>query len=282
MPPKPSPRPTTVSMQRRTALLAAAAATALAACGGGGSSSDEPPAEPVGEVINSSLRSEATGGSYAIRVYLPPAYATGTAILPTIYVTEGDALYGSSGLAPTRFDTFKQVMQRRGTQAILVGIGGTAQRGTDFLLPGAAVYLNFITKELAPSIERQYRADPKRRALSGLSHGGYFVVAALVIEGMAGPLSFSHYLSTESSVGGHGDARAFLAYEKQLDGKPLPATLFLTGAINGNTVLIVNPLYTQMAAQSNPGLTLLRAEYNASHVGADVPAFEDALQRFFP
>ncbi|EJE54161.1 enterochelin esterase-like enzyme, partial [Acidovorax sp. CF316] len=260
----------------------AAAATALAACGGGGSSSDEPPAEAVGQVINSSLRSEATGGSYAIRVYLPPAHAAGTAPLPTIYVTEGDALYGSSGLAPTRFDTFKQVMQRRGTQAILVGIGGTAQRGTDFLLPGAAVYLNFITKELAPSIERQYRADPKRRALSGLSHGGYFVVAALVIEGMAGALSFSHYLSTEASVGGHGNATSFLAYEKQLDGKPLPATLFLTGATNGNTVLIGNPLYAQMAAQSNPGLTLLKAEYNASHVGADVPAFEDALARFFP
>lgn len=279
--PQPTPRPI-VSMPRRTALLAAAAATALAACGGGGSSSDEPPAEAVGQVINSSLRSEATGGSYAIRVYLPPAHAAGTAPLPTIYVTEGDALYGSSGLAPTRFDTFKQVMQRRGTQAILVGIGGTAQRGTDFLLPGAAVYLNFITKELAPSIERQYRADPKRRALSGLSHGGYFVVAALVIEGMAGALSFSHYLSTEASVGGHGNATSFLAYEKQLDGKPLPATLFLTGATNGNTVLIGNPLYAQMAAQSNPGLTLLKAEYNASHVGADVPAFEDALARFFP
>ncbi len=108
------------------------------------------------------------------------------------------------------------------------------------------------------------------------------MVAALVIEGMAGALSFSHYLSTESSAGGHGDGRTFLAYEKQLDGKPLPATLFLAGATSDNTVPIVNPLYTQIAAQSNPGLALLRAEYNTSHVGADVPAFEDALQHFFP
>lgn len=267
-------------MGRRSALLALAAASALAACGGGGSSS-EPPVEPVGQVVNSTLKSESNGFTYAIQVYLPQSYATGTTALPVIYVTEGDAPYGSTTAAIARFDSFKQVMQRRGTQAILVGISGTAQRNTDFLLPGATRYLNFITKELAPSIERQYRADPKRRALSGLSHGGYFVVAALVLEGLAGTLSFSHYLSTESSIGAHGDVAGFLAFEKQLDGKPLPTTLFLTGAIAGNTVLIGNPLYAQMAAQSNPGLMLLRAEYNASHVGADVPAFEDALQRFF-
>lgn len=278
----------TIPMGRRTALIALAAAAALTACGGGGGGDDTPPPAPpetVGQVINSSLRSESVGSTYAIQVFLPQSYATGTTALPVIYATEGDAPYGTASFGNTaisRFDTFKQVMQRRGTQAILVGIGGTAQRGNDFLLPGATKYLNFITRELAPSIERQYRADPKRRALSGLSHGGYFVIAALVLEGQAGALSFSHYLSTESSVGAHGDAVSFLAFEKQLDGKPLPATLFLTGASAGNTVLIGNPLYAQMAAQTNPGLTLLRAEYNTTHVGADVPAFEDALKRFFP
>lgn len=277
-----------IPMGRRTALITLAAAAALSACGGGGGDDTPPPAPPekVGQVINSSLRSESVGSTYAIQVFLPQSYATGTTALPVIYATEGDALYGRDAISNTaisRFDTFKQVMQRRGTQAILVGIGGTAQRSTDFLLPGASKYLNFITSELAPSIERQYRADPKRRALSGLSHGGYFVVAALMLEGQAGALSFSHYLSTESSRGAHFDPASFLAFEKkQLDGKPLPTTLFLTGASGHNSGLIVNPLYAQMAAQTNPGLTLLRAEYNTTHVGADVPAFEDALQRFFP
>ncbi len=276
---------TTVPMARRSALLVLAAA-ALSACGGGGSSSDDPPAEPVGQVFNSTLKSDSNGSTYAIQVYVPQSYTTGTTALPVIYATEGDAPYGGGGPGGTsvsRFETFKQVMQRRGTQAILVGIGGTAQRGTDFLLPGASRYLNFITKELAPVIERQYRADPKRRALSGLSHGGYFVVAALVLEATAGgPLSFSHYLSTESSFGGHTDPAAFRAYEKQLDGKALPTTLFLTGARGSNGPVVVTPLYTQMAAQTNPGLTLLKAEYDTTHVGADVPAFEEALARFFP
>lgn len=270
------------SMVRRTALLVLVAA--LSACGGGSSSSD-PPVEPSGQVINSTLRSESNGFTYAIQVFLPQSYATGTTMLPVIYATEGDAPYGAGGpggTAISRFESFKQVMQRRGTQAILVGIGGTSQRGTDFLLPGATRYLNFITKELAPAIERQYRADPKRRALSGLSHGGYFVVAALVLEGTAGALSFSHYLSTESSFGAHADPAAYRAFEKQLDGKALPATLFLAGARSSNGSVVVTPLYTQMAAQTNPGLTLLKAEYETTHVGADVPAFEEALTRFFP
>lgn len=143
------------------------------------------------------------GNAYPIQIFLPASYADGTAKLPVIYATEGDALYGAGG-RQSRFDAFKDEMQSRGTQAILVGIGGTARRNVDFLLPGAETYLNFITKDLAPSIERQYRADPKKRALSGLSHGGYFVVVALILEGKAGNLSFSHYLSTESSIGAQG------------------------------------------------------------------------------
>ncbi|MBU1350684.1 MAG: esterase family protein [Gammaproteobacteria bacterium] len=271
---------------RRVALLSIAGA--LAACGGGGSGDNGAPPQTVGQVINSSLRSSANGNTYPIQVYLPQSYATGTASLPVIYATEGDAPFGSSspyfnGSYGTRFDAFKDVMQRRGTQAILVGIGGTAWRTTDFLVPGASRYLDFIVKELAVSIERQYRADPKRRVLSGLSHGGYFVLAALVLEAQAGVApSFSHYLSTEISVGEHTSVAGVLAFEKLIDGKPLLTTLVIAGARNGNHRLIGMPLYNQMAAQNLPGLVLLKAEYDASHVGADVPAFEDAVKRFFP
>ncbi|MBU0893105.1 MAG: hypothetical protein KKH21_19780, partial [Gammaproteobacteria bacterium] len=119
--------------------------------------------------------------------------------------------------------------------------------------------------------------------LSGLSHGGYFVLAALVLEAQAGVApSFSHYLSTEISVGEHASVAGVLAFEKQIEGKPLPTTLVIAGARNGNHPLIGIPLYNQMAAQNLPGLVLLKAEYDASHVGSDVPAFEDALRRFFP
>ncbi|MBV7456009.1 alpha/beta hydrolase [Acidovorax sp. sif1233] len=262
--------------QTRRAALIAVAAT-LAACGGGSGDGEAPP--EVGQVINSTMKSAFNGSTYPIQVFLPQAYATGTTTLPVIYATEGDAQYGGPNIS--RFDTFKAVMQRLGTQAILVGIGGTAWRGIDFLMPGAAKYLDFIVKELVPAVERQYRADPRRRALSGLSHGGYFVVAALILEARAGVApSFSHYLSTECSVGEHTSPAGVLAFEKQIDGKPLPTTLFLAGASGGNHPLVSIPLFNQMASQSLPGLVMHKAEYNTTHVGADVPAFEEALKRF--
>ena len=266
--------------------LAVLLSLALAACGGGGGAEVIPPPETVGQVVTATLKSDHTGFTYPLQIYLPQSYATGTATYAVIYATEGDAPYGTlpGGVFRSRFTVFKEAMQAKGTQAILVGIGGTDRRGTDFLLPGAAGYLAFISKELAPSIERQYRADPKRRALSGLSHGGYFVVAALALEGAAGTPSFSHYLSTDSSFGGHANAAAFLEYEKQqLDAagpRPLPTTLFLAGA-TGFNMQIANAMYEQMAAHAHPGLALLRAEYNTSHVGSDLPAFEEALRRYF-
>lgn len=276
---------------RRTLLsVVLALGAAMSGCGGGspGPVDTQPPVETIGQVVLSSARAAQSGVTYDIRTFLPASYPGGTALLPAIFVTEGDAPYGisnsGSGAVKSRFDVFKESMQRRGTQALLVGISGTARRGTDFLLPGAAQYVDFIAKDLAPSIERQYRADPKRRALSGLSHGGYFVVAALVLEGSAGTLSFSHYLSTESSIGAHSDLAAYLEFEKQLDaaGKPVAATLFLAGARGSNGPAVVYPLYAQMASHAHPGLTLLKAEYDTTHVGAELPAFEEALTRFFP
>lgn len=256
----------------------------LAACGGGGggSASDgPPPSSTVGQVTNSSLKSNANGFIYPLQVFVPHSYATGSATLPVIYATEGDAPFGGNGV--TRFDAFRKIMERRGTQAILVGIGGTQRRATDFLFPGADSYLQFITHDLAPAIERQYRADPRRRALSGLSHGGYFVVAALVIEGRAGgPPSFSHYLSTDSSYGGHANPAEYRLFEKQLDGKPLATTLLLAASTRANGPAVVNDLYAQMAAQTNPGLTLIKTDFETGHVESDAPAFEDALARFFP
>ena len=281
-------------MRRALWSVLLALSAALAACGGGGDSAPTPsptPVEPVGQVVRSTLKSNENGFTYSIQTYLPASYANGTSKLPVIYATEGDAPYGGAatgsgfgGTIQPRFDTFKEVMQRRGTRAILVGISGTDRRNIDFLLPGAANYVRFVAHELAPSIESQYRADPKRRALSGLSHGGYLVVAALVLEGTAGPLSFSHYLSTETSGGGHGTLPAYLDFEKQLvtAGKPIPATLFLAGANSGNGPVVVKPLYEQMVSQAIPGLTLLKVDYPTTHVGADVPAFEEALVRFFP
>jgi hypothetical protein len=268
-------------------------ALALTGCGGGGGG-EFTPVGPIadaggGLVVNSTIKA-ATNDVYPVQVFLPASYDAGNDLMPAIYVTESDAPYGGiSAAGPvSRFDTFKQAMQRRKTRAILVGIGGTERRNTDFLLPTAKNYLAFITRDLVPQVEIKYRADPRKRALSGLSHGGYFVFAALVTEATSasGVLSFSHYLSTESSFGGLPNGAALLDFEKELDvaARPLATTLLLAGATaDGSTNgLLVKALYDQMAAHAHAGLTLHHLQLTTTHVGADVPAFEEALARYFP
>src|SRR5437868_465190 len=178
---------------RARAVVALALLAVLVACGGG--SSAPAPQGPMGRIVTSSVASTYAGFTYPISVYLPPSYDTGSASYPVIYATEGDAPYGGAtgsgagGPGSSRFDTFVAAMQQRNTQAILVGIGGTARRNTDFLLPTALAYRDFIVKELAPRIESTYRVNTAKRALSGLSHGGYFVNAVLFDEGIAGTLN---------------------------------------------------------------------------------------------
>lgn len=277
-------------------------AVAVASCGGGGGADGvastpvaPTPGAEAGRVVSLSVRATTSGFTYPVSVYVPPTYDASGASYPTIYVTEADAPYGSpagsSGYAPgttpaSRFETFRQAMQRKGTQALLIGIGGTARRNTDFLMPTANEYLAFLTNELVPAMERQYRTDPQRRVLSGLSHGGYFVFAALVLESTRARPTFSHYLSTELSFGERQGQLGLLAFERELDtaGVAVPATLLLAGASADGTTngQMVKALYDQMLGHGHRGLTLHHSQLQTTHVGADVPAFEEALTRYFP
>ncbi|MCC2674603.1 MAG: putative esterase [Ramlibacter sp.] len=263
-----------------SALLLLCTAAALAACGGGGGSSDE----AVGTVESFRFESARVGTHYPIDVYLPESYATGRRNYPVIYAVEGDARMGAPEFPGTRFENFKAVMQQRKTQAILVSIGRTERRVTDFLMPGAEPYHAFIVQELIPRIDRVYRTDPTQRALTGLSHGGHFVLVAMALEAMAGDVRFSHFLSFETSSGG-ADSASTLALEQQLadSGRPVPATLFFAGAkigfTNGPNIL---SLYERMGARNYAGLTLEHMSFNGTHVSIDVMAFEEALSRYFP
>jgi predicted alpha/beta superfamily hydrolase len=246
----------------------------LSACGGG---SGEAAGEPVGSVTTAVIRSSQTGYTYELPIYLPASYASGNATYPVIYATDGDAAYPPE----RRFTNFKRILQGRGTDAILIGIGGTAVRSNDFVLPGARLYHAFITQELTPFVEARWRADPARRMLSGLSLGGSFVATALFLEAPA-TLHFSHYISAEGSFW----QQSFLDLERQLSttlgDKPMPATLILARSAWPNTNnLAVNALYQRMLARNHAGLRLVETAFEAGHVGMDNPSFEDAVKSIF-
>lgn len=260
-------------LRRAGACLAIAA---FASCGG--SDGAVPPAETVGSVTTAAISSTHTGATYPLQIYLPASYASGMQYYPVIYATDGDAAYPPEG----RFENFKEILQRRGVDAILVGIGGTARRNIDFLLPGAVDYHAFLTSELIPFIESKFRADPKRRLLSGISFGGSFVVTSLFLEAPTG-LFFSHYLSAEGSF----QQPSFIAQSQQfsatIGSASVPATLILArGFVSPSTnSAVVDDFYRQMLARNYTGLSLVETSFATDHVGTDNPSFEDAMARIF-
>jgi len=276
-------------MRRRALFTVIALCALLCSCGGGGSGGYSVPAPPtIGRVETLTVASAKTGFTYPVQVYLPAAYdANATARLPVIYAVDGDAQFGYSTAtlsSATRFDALREVLQQRGIAAVLVGIGGTSRRNTDFLEPGAVPYHDFITQELVPRIDEQYRTSA-RRILSGLSYGGTFTFLAFTFEAPLGAAAtFKDFWSIETAQP-NGDGPVLLSDEQALalkvQGKNVPLTLFLVGATTANGPY-VQTIYNQMVGHSYLDLNLQFELLGTTHVGADIPAFGDALTRFFP
>ena len=279
--------------------------SALAACASG-AKPREVEEDATANVTVATIDSERTGAVYRLYIYVPESYATATAAYPVIYATDGDAGFPPEG----RFVNFTKILQRRRTDAILVGIGGTERRNKDLLLPGAKAYHEFITQEVIPFVESHFRADPRRRILSGISFGGSFVVTALFLEA-PDRLFFSHYISAEGSF----FLPSFVAQEQNFSStigtKSIPATLILArGSVSSkvpqqqfsaaiatrNNFAMANlardfdeatngaevdALYRRMLDRRYADLILIETHFATDHIGTDNPSFEDALIRIF-
>jgi enterochelin esterase-like enzyme len=214
---------------------------------------------------------------------VPASYDTGTTAYPVIYAMDGDAVFNPPG---TRFDNFRQTLDAHATQAVMVGIGGTSRREQDYLLPGARSYHDFLTQELVPFIEAKYRADVKKRMLTGLSLSGSMAGVALMLEGASGSLTFSYFLSFEGSFDSQTDENNDLEQQMfdALAGKPLPATLMLTRCDNpqecnfGN----VDDMYKRLLARAYPQFVVTETTYSTIHVATDIPSFADAVAKLLP
>jgi len=235
--------------------------TGVFACG--------PPAPKGGSAFVSLLASK-LGQSYDVSITVPTGYHPNSDPVPVIYAL--DAQY--------RF-WLQVAMQETGVNAILVAIFDMGRRNTDFNTPGAFDFLPFLTKDLIPYIETNYRADPRRRVLSGHSLGGLFVFHALYLEAPS-KWSFAHYWSADGSFFG-GDA--FMEEGRMFDAvgrSPFPVTLILargaTGLSNG---AYVRALYDQIASRHYEGMHLLDLYYPDSHVAMDAPTFRDSLKILF-
>jgi uncharacterized protein len=150
------------------------------------------------------LRSEILGEDRTILVRVPESYNRWTQRYPVLYMLDGELpLFTSHAGVITQLSEWES----RIPEMILVGIPNT-DRPRDMLpkgieLPngrihggGADAFLAFLTDELVPTIDSEFRTQPYR-LLSGTSASGLAVAHALVT-GMPG---FSAFFASSPTVG---------------------------------------------------------------------------------
>lgn len=173
-------------------------------------SAEDPIAYQMPGSIVKVITSDKLDRSYRLYIKFPPGYETAAdegRRYPTIYFN--DATYTwLTAVGVTIFPFHTEVFE----EAILVGISHAVDQssrlsrtrdytptddpGTQFRSGGARQYLIFLKDEVLPFIEGNYRADPARRALSGVSYGGLFGAYALLEE----PGLFQDYILTSPSL----------------------------------------------------------------------------------
>lgn len=221
--------------------------------------------------------SEITGITYPVDVYLPEGYPEAHTPFPVIYALDGQWSY----------DGYVDILREKETAVILVSIhqGPGDRRATDYLLPGAGDYYQFLTTELIPHIEEQYKIDPHKRTLVGVSYGGMFVSSALLMEAVGSPY-FHKYVSADAPfLYTHRRETIALEEERYQKSPAMPARLLLTSALLnadlGPFDADVTDFQTRLEERGYGGLEITRKAYQVNHYDVGTPTFADAIDLFF-
>ena len=119
---------------------------------------------------------------------------------------------------------------------------------------GAARFLAFITDELVPFIEAQYRVAADDRALGGYSYGGLFTLYALFEK----PGFFQRYFAGSPSLAYDDEALFRIEAAAAAADTALEGRLFLSaGELEGeDTVDRMNRMAATLASRAYPGLEI--------------------------
>ena len=239
----------------------------LAGCGGGGGGDSAPPANPgaAAKTETLSVTSSYTGLTYPVTVYLPPGYATSTGTKRTFYSLDHEL----------EFATLRQRLELRNLDAIIVSVGNISgeRRFIDFDLPGAVAYYRFLTLELIPRVEAQYRIDTTRRTLLGYSLSGLMGIITIFQENPSSRY-FNGYVITDPSLQFH--TAELLAADQQLwdTTHNLPISVYHC-ATSGSPPFNTLPL--QMQARGYQGLHYRFQLYTFDHGAVLAPCITDGL-----
>ena len=169
----------------------------------------------LGDTHYQRVNSSHVGRHYHVFVRLPDGYERSSRTrYPTIYLLDGGGLLPMLGTYYKYLTLGKEV-----PEAILVGISYGADgyangnfRSTDFTVPsatrsrwgGASKFQKFLSDELMPLIEKNYRSRGDRRVIFGHSLGGHFVLYTALTK----PGLFWGHIASNPAL--HGELDFFL------------------------------------------------------------------------
>ncbi|HSX59536.1 MAG TPA: alpha/beta hydrolase-fold protein [Tahibacter sp.] len=239
-------------------------------------------AEPVAIGQLYQINSPTLTEDRSYRVYLPASYRwAANRRYPVLYVLDGRTRFGHTATAVEALAAAGDI-----PEMIVVAIDSTEQRTRDFTPTnseaiaggGADKYRRFLSTELVPAIEQEYRANGYR-VLAGHSLGGLFVLHVLSAE----PSLFQAYVALAPT----------LDWDKQVAQRSLQKTFetdstvkgfaFVARADDGGAALAdFEAVADTFKNKAPPGLRWQAAAYpQETHASVPVPATVDALRSLY-
>jgi predicted alpha/beta superfamily hydrolase len=193
--------------------------------------------------------------------------------------------------AEWRFDPAVHMVDEKGKVVIVAGIGNgdghmTGRRATDYRMPGARAYYDFLITQVIPYIDAQYRTNPANRTLLGHSLGGLFTGLALLLE-QPDNRYFANYVSQDGSYWDQPAVATGLEAQMFSTISSLPVRLILAGASrpDGNDSEInshVEWFHDLLASRHYADFDLVYRRYDAHHEGVIALSMPDALELLYP
>ncbi len=234
------------------------------------------PALPVGyrpgtRVPAKSFYSAQTDWTYLIHVYLPAGYTDSNSDYSVMYQLDGQ----------TRFEPSADMLDEKAKKIVLISIGTKFdQRFNDYLFPGAVNFYDFVTLELIPAIEAQYRIDSKKRTLMGHSLGGLFTGSVMLTEQPADAY-FDSYVASDGSF--QYQIEIMDALEEKLSQRTdvLPTTLIMVVGTSGN-LWSGRRFHNRLLASDYGAFDMHYMEFYATHEQTFALTFATSVDMLYP
>ena len=222
--------------------------------------------DPLADTTSiTNLTSPHTEFTYPVMMYFPAGYAPNSGPHPVIYAPD----------AEMQFMLIVEQVRLRNYDAIVVAVGngGADRRWVDYAGPGWTAYHRFLTRQLMPYIETQYRVDRTRRTLVGYSLSGSFAGVAMSLDDPAAR-HFSAFVAIDGSFWNQTEQIYALEQAMFDASRSLPVTMFHASAANRASI---TEYRQRLESRGYGGLRLRQQDYLLNHATVLGPGLTDGL-----